>query len=71
MLAGLPIDQVARKLLEVEDAANEEYVSEMHTRARAFLIERDPAVKKILEGIANDEKEHVEALNLILETAAA
>ena len=71
VLAGLPIDQVARKLLEVEDATNEEYVSEILARARADLIEKDPAVKRILESIAKDEAEHVEILKLILELTAS
>jgi rubrerythrin len=69
VLAGLPVDQVARRLMEVEDAANEEYVSQMHAQARAFMIESDPAVEKILECIANDEKGHTEILELIMELA--
>ena len=67
---GLPVTEAVRKLVIVEDAANEEYVSEMQSQARAVLIEKDPAVKTILKSIADDEKRQVEILNCILELTA-
>jgi rubrerythrin len=65
---GKAISEIARKLLDFEQSASEEYLTEMHAGIRA-LIEINPAVKRILEGIAHDEKTHVEILQLILQMA--
>jgi len=65
---GAPILEIARKLVDFEESASEEYLTEMHAGVRA-LVELNPAVKRILQKIANDEKSHVETLQLILEMA--
>jgi rubrerythrin len=62
---GAPILDIARKLINFEESASEEYLTEIHAGVRA-LLEVNPAVKKFLQGIAQDEKSHVEILQLIL-----
>jgi rubrerythrin len=66
---GAPILDVVRKLVDFEASASEEYLTEMHAGVRA-LVEVNPAVKRILQGIAQDEKSHVEILQLILGMAS-
>jgi hypothetical protein len=66
---GIPIAKAASRLVAFEESANEEYVTEMNTRV-AMLVETNQAVKKVLEDIAEDERGHVEILQLVAETAS-
>lgn len=66
---GAPILEIARKLVDFEESASEEYLTEIHAGVRA-LVETNPAVKRILQKIAHDEKSHVEILQLILRMAS-
>ena len=66
---GAPIPDIARKLVDFEASASEEYLTEIHAGVRA-LVEVNPAVKRILEEIAHDERSHVEILQLILRMAS-
>lgn len=69
VLNGATVREAARELADFERGASEEYVAEMHAGIRA-IVQTNPAVKKILEGIANDEKGHIEILQLVTNIAA-
>ena len=69
ILQGKPIEEAARQLIAFEEGASEEYLTEIHVRV-AMLAQTNQAVKKILEGIAEDERGHVEILRLITEIAS-
>ena len=66
---GMPVAEAARKLIAFEQGAGEEYLTQLNVNVR-LLVERNPAVRKILEGIADDEKGHIEILKLIIEIAS-
>jgi Mg2+ and Co2+ transporter CorA len=68
-LRGMPMVEVVRKLISLEEGASEEYLTEMHANVR-LLVERNQAARKILENIADDEREHVEILKLVIEIAS-
>jgi hypothetical protein len=68
-LRGMPVVEVVRKLISLEEGASEEYLTEMHANVR-LLVERNQAARKILENIADDEREHVEILKLVIEIAS-
>jgi rubrerythrin len=68
-LQGRPISEIATELLQCETQLSEEYFNEIHSRLRA-TVQTNPAIKRILEDIAEDEKRHVETLNLILEMSS-
>jgi len=66
VLGGLPTVEAARKLIDFEKGAGEEYLTEINVRI-ASLVEKNQAVKKILESIAEDEKGHAEILQFVTE----
>ena len=69
VLRGTPVAEAAAKLVDFERSASEEYLTELHVGVAA-TTETNQAVKKILEGIAEDEVGHVQILKLIVEMAA-
>jgi len=69
ILQGMRIEDAAAKLVDFERGVGEEYVAEMHVRARS-LVEENQAVRNILENITEDERGHVEILELLTEIAS-
>jgi rubrerythrin len=63
---GMPILEAARQLLKFEDNVSEEYLTRIHAGIRA-LSEANPAVKRILADIADDERRHAEILQLMVD----
>ena len=64
---GMPFVEAVEKLVKFEeDAANEEDLTSLYAELTSATT-LDIAMKRILEGIAQDEKRHAENLRLILE----
>jgi len=70
VLRGMPVQDAARKLIDLETGAGEEYLTASHARIRTLGKETSQAVKMILENIAADEEEHAEILQLVTKTAS-
>jgi rubrerythrin len=66
---GISIAKAARKLMALEESLSEEYSAEMYVKAE-LLLQTNQVVKKILEGIARDERGHIEILQLITEISS-
>jgi len=70
VLRGMPVEDAARKLIDLETGAGEEYLTASHARVKN-LTEQNQAVKLILENIAADEEGHAEILQrLVTKTAS-
>jgi rubrerythrin len=69
VLNGIPVTQVVHELVDFEKSASEEYLTAAYAQIAA-TSESNSAVKKTLENIAEDEKEHVELLKLVANMAA-
>jgi hypothetical protein len=69
VLRGTPVTQVAHELVDFEKSASEEYLTAAYAQIAA-TSESNSAVKKILDDIAEDEKEHVELLKLVADLPA-
>jgi rubrerythrin len=69
VLKSMPVAEAAVRLVDFERSASEEYLTELHV-GLAATAEANQAVKRILEGIAEDEVRHVQILKLITEMAA-
>ena len=66
VLHGMPIVEAVEKLVKFEeDAASEEDVTLLYANV-ASVATLDMAMKRVLEGIAQDEKHHAENLRLIV-----
>ena len=64
---GMPVIEAVEKLVKFEeDAANEEDLTMLYANLTSATT-LDTAMKRILEGIAQDEKHHAENLRLIVE----
>jgi len=64
---GMPIDEAAGKLVKFEeDVANEEDVTLLYASLTSIAT-LDIVMKRILGGIAQDERHHAELLRLILD----
>jgi rubrerythrin len=68
-LNGTSLAEAAGKLVDFERSVSEEYLTELHANVAADA-QTNQAVKKILEGIAEDEVGHVQILKLITEMTA-
>lgn len=64
---GLTVIDAARRLVDFESNVGEEYLIQADAKIMAE-VEADFAVKEVLQGIAEDEKGHARALQLILKT---
>ena len=69
VLAGMPVLDAMRELVQYEDDVGEEYVTQAHARINA-LNETDLVLKRLLEDIAAEEKVHAEDLKLAIEIAS-
>ena len=65
VLRGMPVQDAARKLIELETGAGEEYLTASHARIKN-LTEQNQAVKMILDNIAADEEGHAEILQRLV-----
>jgi len=66
---GMPAIEAAKKLISFEEGAGEEYLTEMHANLGS-LVEKDMAVKTILDGIAQDEEGHANLLRLVIQISS-
>ena len=69
VVRGMPAVEAAKRLISFEEGAGEEYLTEMHAKLGS-LLEKDLAVKTILEGIAEDEKGHAGLLKLVIQISS-
>ena len=67
VMSGMTVVEAARKLVDFENGVGEEYLIQADAKLLAE-VEADFAVKEVLQGIAEDEKSHARALQLILKT---
>ena len=68
VLRGKPIADVAGELVAFEKVTSEECLTELYSRV-ATISHTNRAEKKILEGIAEDERGHVKILQPVVETS--
>jgi len=67
VLNGMPIAVAAAKLMKFEEeAASEEDLTQLYVNVKA-AVNIETSIKHILAGIAEDERNHVTALKLVVE----